>query len=147
MKTTNLLRTSALLFSLFLSSLSFAQATNNSDNWELLLEDNGVTMYGKKAECQMEGSDLPGVYAFLKVTNDNPTARNINFSFGLQFEEGCSGCNDGSEFTYLVNVPANSSVEGDCGLQTEGLSRIIDNPNLAGGWNYQSIKIFNVLID
>jgi len=136
-----------LLVSTIFSNSSFAQTNEAMKDWEIIHQESGITLYAKKENCKIGNSKLPNVYAFVKIVNDNTVDKTVNFTFGLQYEEECNGCSAGSEFSIKQIVPSNSSIEADCSFENSDLSRIISNPNLKGGWNFQAIKITNILID
>lgn len=134
-----------LLIVILNSATSWGQAT--SEEWRLIHEENGVKFFGKEIYCSNFSEEKPSYYAFLKIENSNAQSVHLNYSLGLQFTEGCSGCNDNSEFTAVIDIPAGSTVEADCSFSQPALSRIIRNLNLVGGWEYHSMRIVNLIID
>lgn len=148
MKTTKFLCFVALSLIISTGSLGVAQTEVSTNNeWTLLHLEDGISFYGKEQVCSNPTEKLPSNYAFIKIVNANDRDVKLNYTIGLQFEEGCSGCDDNSEFTTVVTVPASSTIEGSCTLTNPALYRIIRNNNLPGGWEFQSMKIVNLLID
>ena len=148
MKTTTILCFFALALIISTGSLSLAQTEVSANSeWTLIHEVDGISFYGKEQLCSNPTEKLPTNYAFIKIVNANDRNVNLNYAIGLQFEEGCSGCDFDSEFSTLISVPASSSIEGNCSLENPALQRIIRNNNLPGGWEFQSMKIVNLLID
>lgn len=143
MKLKSTLRTAALFLTVCLGSISFGQTT---DDWQLVHEENGVQIFATQSECSIKPDWKPANYAFLKIVNSSNTDRTVSYDFGLEYQEDCSGCYGSNEFHFTMNVPANTTIEGDC-THPEGLTRIISNPNLEGGYTFQSIKIANTEID
>jgi hypothetical protein len=127
-----------------LASISFGQ----SDKWTLLHEEQGIQFYGIETYCKGEDDGLkPSFFSHLRIVNANAREVKLIFGYAMEFEEGCSGCDQDSEFMVSVSVPANSTIEGSCGDQTGPLTRIIRNANLPGGWTYRSTKIVFPIID
>lgn len=140
-----------LLFTFIASFQSFSQATIGnttlSTEWALLQTSEEVSFFVKKEECKIEGSAKPLVYTFMKVVNNSSATKKIQFNFGLQYFEGCSGCGENSEFRVAFELPANSTFEGDCNFGDNNLTRMIYNPNLSGGWKFETPIITNLSID
>ncbi len=147
MKTTNFRFFTHLFFALVLCTSSYAQSTANNAEWQLIHEESGVNFFGKEVYCSNPAEAQPSYFAFLKIENTTNESVVLNYSLGLEFVEGCSGCDDNSEFTVRIEVPAQTTVEADCSFSKPALSRIIRNLNLPGGWEYQSMKIANLIID
>lgn len=140
----------ALFAILLISNFSYSQNTIDAEKthpWELLHEEVGVSIYGKMGDCLMAEGQIPVNYAFLKISNENTTEVTVNYTFGLQYVEGCASCGENSEYNATITIPANSSKEGACGVLPRILNRVVSNPNLQGGWEFESINISNVTID
>lgn len=140
----------AIFTVVFTGNYSYSQSvidTEIKSSWELLHEENGISIYGKLGECLMAKDQLPAKHAFLKITNHNSTEVTVNYTFGLQYAEGCASCDENSEYNATITIPANSSVEGDCDVMPRILNRVVSNPNLQGGWEFESIKISNITLD
>ena len=136
------------LFFLLFSQLTFGQSKFElTTDWKLIESKNDVNFYVKRAECKIEGLEKPLVYAFMKVENLSSTDKYLTYNFGLQYFEGCSGCAEGYEFYYNLTVPANSVLEGDCSFNKSELTRLIYNPNLAGGWKFIQPVINNLIVE
>ena len=144
-----MIRAFLLILSASVSSLVSAQTTSSStSDWTLMHEGNGVQIFAKEASCRISDQlEKPCDYAFLKIVNTTETDKFVYYNFGLSYTEQCNGCQDDTEFSYGINVPANSSLEGDCSFESKELSRIIRNPNLEGGWNFENVSITNPQID
>lgn len=132
---------------LFCLSLLTTNVLAQSNNWNLLHEEKGVQIFGMDTYCSNDVETKPNHFAFLKIVNSNNENVKLNFGFALEFEEGCSGCDQDSEFFIAMDVPANSTLEGSCADQSGKLARMIRNANLPGGWSYQSMKITYPIID
>lgn len=148
MKTITLIRTSLAVLFASVSCLASAQTTSSTSDWTLLHEKDGIQIYSREESCSISDQyQKPCDYAFLKIVNTTPTEKFVYYNFGLLYTEECNGCQDDTEFSYGVSVPANDSLEGDCSFGRKELSRIIRNPNLEGGWNFEQVNITNPQID
>lgn len=137
-----------LFFVFACATLAQAQTDNQSNtDWNLLMEKDGVQFYGREEYCLNEGDAKACHYAFIKMVNTTEVEKKVIYHIGLQYEEGCSGCDDDSEFSAQVVVPAQGEIAADCSFSNSGLWRIIRNPNLVGGWTFQSMRIVNPQID
>jgi hypothetical protein len=92
----------------------------------------------------MVGNNKPLYYSFLKIENTTNEKVFLVFNYGLQFEEGCSGCDDYSEYHVEIAIEPNQTLEGDCTFSNGQLTRLIVNPNLSGGWKFKEEKITNI---
>lgn len=135
----------------FLSFSSFSQEIKSTGEinkeWQHLETREGVTFQVRKDECIVIEGKKPLIYSFLKLTNETNEDKIIHFNFGLQFKEGCSGCDDGDEYTVDLILPAMSQMEGDCDFKNQLLSRLIVNPNLKGGWAFENVILTNLTIE
>lgn|SRR3989338_1100142 len=145
MKTSKLRYSTLILFAFLFSSMSYGQV--NSEEWKIIHEENGVKFFGKEIYCTNDSEEKPSFYAFLKIENTNSQEVRLIYTLAMEFEEGCSGCDLDSEFGTTITIPAQGTVEADCSLSQPSLYRIIRNLNLPGGWEYQSMKIVNLIID
>lgn len=143
------MKTNRLTLVLFIFCLNLVSSVtySQSNTWQLLHEENGVQFYGMDTYCSNETDEKAHHFALLKIVNNNGQLVTLNFGFALEFEEGCSGCNEDSEFFIRLEIPAHSSLEGSCDDQSGKLTRIIRNMNLPGGWNYLATKIAFPIID
>lgn len=116
-------------------------------DWQYLETQEGVSFHVRKVECNVIEGKKPLIYTFLKLTNETNQDKIIHFNYGLQFKEGCSGCDNDSEFTVDLILPAMSQVEGDCEFKNHFLSRLIVNPNLGGGWAFEYIILTDLNIE
>jgi hypothetical protein len=137
-------------FSLLLTTFSFAQNVekfNLTSDWQLLQKSGEVNFYVKRMECAIDGFKLPLIYTFMKIENISNESKSILFNFGLQYTEGCNGCEAGKEHAAFINIPANSTLEGDCTFKENQLTQLIKNPNLSGGWNFERPVITNLIVE
>jgi hypothetical protein len=136
----------SLLFSFSVSAQAKESSSPSEEVWQVIKEESGIKLSAKKTACTIFVGKKPLVYFFLKLENTTNTSKKVTYNFGLQYVEGCSGCESGNESTFTVEVPANSSVEGDCSFKTTGLSRLVHNPNLRGGWVIEKPMITDFVI-
>ena len=132
---------------MLLSFVSLGQTKNTpSTDWVQYTEQEGILFYLKRDNCEMVGSTKPLYYSFLKIENTTNEKVYISFNYGLQYEEGCSGCDDYSEHHVEMSIEPNQTLEGDCTFSNGKLTRLIVNPNLSGGWKFKEEKITNINI-
>ena len=132
---------------LFLSFVSIGQtiSTPNTD-WTKIIEKEGVEFSTKRVNCEMVGNSKPLYYSVMKIENKTNQKVYVSFNYGLQYDEGCSGCEDFSEHHVEIAIEPNTTLEGDCSFENGKLTRIIVNPNLSGGWKFKEEHITNLNI-
>jgi len=122
-----------------------AQSTESTNNdWNEITRQNGVVFYVKRAYCDVIKGQKPLYYSFMKIVNTTGENYQLSFNFGLQYEEGCSGCEDFTEHHVTMILTPNQIIEGECDFKNVGLTRLIVNPNLSGGWKFQQEVITNL---
>lgn len=126
---------------------TFGQS-NQSNEWQLVQSSNGVNIYSKTIECDSRFNEsLPSQYAVLKIENTTSSSKQASYTFGLQYAEDCANCDEESEFSFVVNLAANQTIEGSCSNYDSQVNRIVKNYNLQGGWNFQHVVINNLIIE
>ncbi len=151
MKTTQIVRFVAFVFSILLSSSLFAQtnvsANDLSKDWSLLKEQNGAKLFVKREACSINPSLKPLDYLLVKVVNENGDAVNSSFQIGLLFNNGCRGCEQNVETLRTVIVEANSSKECDCSFKNGEMSLLIKNPNHSDDAVFEGIQLIDFKLD
>lgn len=96
--------------------------------------------------CDVESGKQAYQFAFLKLQNlTNATVR-VGFNIVVQYEEGCSGCNGNDESLYYLSLSPNQVYEANCGADDK--SKIyLRNPNFPGAWNFQQLRIENLIVE
>jgi hypothetical protein len=135
-----------IFFFVILSASLYGQNTNQSVEWNKIEERSGVIFSVHREECSIAEGQKPLHYTFLKIENTTSESKNLRFNFGLQYAEGCSGCDEFEENLVLMTIPANTTLIGDCSFENVKLSRLIYNPNLAGGWKFEKEVITNLTV-
>lgn len=136
-----------VICSLFFLGAAWSQDLSVAPSeWQELTSVDGITFYGRTEQCDFPGDELASSFALVRIVNNTSEEKVVNYHLALQYQEGCSGCAQTTEFDTAITVPANTTVEGACGNTTRELSRIIYNPNLDGGWHYESMQIVNPVI-
>ncbi len=144
------LKKGLIAFLLLITSSSFGQNNEKfklSSDWQLLENASEVNFYVKRTECTVAGFKLPLIYTFMKIENLSNQPKSILFNFGLQYTEGCNGCEAGKEHAAYITIPAKTSLEGDCNFKETQLTQLINNPNLSGGWKFERPVITNLIIE
>ena len=151
MKTTKIVRFVAFVFSIFLSTTTFAQtglkANELSQDWSLLTQQDGVSLFVKRMSCELNPSQKPLDYLLVKVVNESGEEVNSNFQIGLHYDEGCRGCEQNVETYRTVLLASNSSKECDCTFKNGELSLLIKNPNHSDDAVFESIELIDFKLD
>lgn len=129
-----------LLFSFFFCGGGYAQ-TVEEKGWLLLKEKDGIQVYGLERPCQVEYAANPYDYLFLKVVNTGSEAKDVRIKVRMNYQEGCSGCNDSDENYIFLHLEASEIKEGNCDNHSQKLTRFIANPGFDGSWHYLSTEI------
>ncbi len=147
MKNHNFIKSVTFAFSLLFSIISYSQEQlSTSSKWTLLKEIQGVKFFNRLSECSTIEGQKPLVFSFLKIENTTNETKSLNFDFALAFKEGCDGCIPNPECAVSISIPANSSKEAVCDVNSQPLSRLVANPNLLGGWSFEKTIIKNLQI-
>ena len=141
---------SFFFFTLFASSSVFSQERMTEDQlseeWQLIQEQDDVKFYVQEMDCSFDYLEKPLKYIFVRIENNSINDLRVQYNIALHFEEGCSGCEEESEFNSGVVIKANSSIEATCKTKEKELTHVIVNPNLKGGWSFESVSIMHVNI-
>lgn len=138
------------LSAFLLCSLSYGQANVSAEiteSWLLVKSINQVDFYAKVDYCDFNGSGKASPFAMIKILNNSGESRNIQFNFGMQYEEGCDGCVSPSEYKREISLSPGENIVGDCTFKNGELARLINNVNLKGGWIFQNIQLSNIIVD
>lgn len=120
--------------------------TQLTSEWTLLSETNGVKLFVKSENCQVQGAPKSFDYLFVKLENTNSTDKTVSLQLGMNFNEACVGCVENDiEALKEISVPANSSVMGDATFQRGELSYLIANHN-ATVYTFKSVKLVTLKI-
>jgi len=145
----NLIKTNLLLALLTFGGMLWGQSETlyPDTEWQQTLEQEGVVFSAKRINCESIPGKKPLYYSFLRIQNNSTETKSLAFNFGLAFEEGCSGCDDHSESHVQITLAPGETVEGNCNFSNHLLTRLIVNPNLAGGWKFKSELITYLTIN
>lgn len=141
---------SLFFITLFVSANVFSQERMTKDElteeWQLIQEQEDIKVYVQSKECSFDYLAKPLSYVFVMVENNSTNAMKVQYNIALHFEEGCSGCEEESEYNTGIIIKANSSIEGTCDTKKKEVTRLILNPNLKGGWKFESVSIMHLKI-
>lgn len=122
-------------------------ANEINSEWKLLKEQNGVELYISTEGCKVGPLEKPLEYIFVKVVNTTDENKDVYFQLALHFDEGCVGCDDKNESKRAINIPANSTLTGDCSFEYGELSYLIINPNYTDTRILESLELIKFKID
>lgn len=132
--------TRSIAFSVLFCSTAFSQQEHE------LITTTQLKISYVGGTCDVESGKQAYQFAFLKIENLTNTALHVGFNIVVQFEEGCSGCNGNDESLYYVSLNPNQIYTADCG--TDDKSKIyLRNPNFSGAWNFQELRIENLVVE
>lgn len=134
----NLTRSAAIC--VFVSPTAFSQEEHT------LITTPQLKISYVEGSCDVESGKLPYQFAFLKLQNLTNAAMHVGFNIVVQYDEGCSGCNGNDESLYYLSLSPNQVYEAGCGADDK--SKIyLRNPNFSGAWNFQQLRIENVIVE
>jgi hypothetical protein len=142
-------KTIAVIVFLQAAVFTFGQQVSSfpETDWQITENKDGVIFSTRRGNCDVFPGKKPLYYSFLKIENTGSEPKQLVFNFGLAFEEACSGCDDYSESHVEITLGPNETVEGNCMFSNHLLTRLIVNPNLAGGWKFKSEILTNLKIN
>ena len=87
----------------------------------MVYSKNGVNIYQKEADCIFNNAPDQKIY-ILKVENTNSTDVTVEWDLKVWYNDKCNNCDqDYNEHHHVIQVAANSSVEGKCELPKNSL--------------------------
>lgn len=99
-----------------------------------------------RGNCDVETGKQAYQFAFLKIENLTNANLHAGFNIVVQYDEGCAGCNGSDESLYYLSLTPNQVFTADCG--TDEKSKIyLRNPNFSGAWNFQELRIENLVVE
>ena len=123
------------------------QKTDNSE-WLPYFENNGLKIEFKYSECDPKiGFDNQSI--LLKFTNSSEYKAGISWQMHKYYDGVCNSCNYPEEYLYEIVLDSNSSLEGDCSIesiyQLKIFSKFIDE-NYTKGKRLTSFKLDDLKI-
>jgi len=119
----------SIFLGFFLSCIffQFTQAQNNSA-WSLHKQENGIEIYTQTVECEIRSEGFHQEFVLLMFVNTTPLNQKIEWQleswyYGTGYEGRCVTC-DKDEYKFSLNIPANSTVTGNCDLYSESKLKI-----------------------
>ena len=135
---------SLLLVMLFISSQSFGQTLTRaqlSSEWQIIAQQDGVDVYVKEQNCDLNKNGKPVIFSMLKIVNTTNQEKSVSYKYMHQYDQGCDGCGESSERNFTVNLEPNAQIEESCDIKNAGLSLSIYNPNVTSSWKFESVSI------
>jgi hypothetical protein len=145
----NIYKTVVAIVILHVTGFTFGQEVKTfpETDWQITENKEGVIFSTRRGNCEIFQGKKPLYYSFLRIENTGSEPKKLSFNYGLAFEEGCSGCDDDSESHVEITIGPNETLEGNCLFSNHLLTRLIVNPNLAGGWKFKSEMLTNLQIN
>jgi hypothetical protein len=126
-------------------SLLFCSAAYSQEEHTLITTPELRISY-VDGSCEIESGKLPYQFAFLKIENLTNVNLHVGFNIVVQFEEGCAGCNGNDESLYYLSLSSNQVHTATCA--TDDKTKIyLRNPNYSGAWNFQELRIENLVVE
>lgn len=99
-----------------------------------------------RGDCDVEIGKQAYQFAFLKIENLTNNALHVGFNIVTQFAEGCAGCNGSDETLYYVSLSPNQVYAASC--SSDDKTKVyLRNPNFSGAWNFQELRIENLIVE
>ncbi|WP_430406874.1 hypothetical protein [Fluviicola sp.] len=132
--------TKSIAVCVLFSSTAFSQEEH------LLITTPQVKISYVRGVCDVETGKQAYQFAFLKIENLTNANLHTGFNIVVQYDEGCAGCNGSDESLYYLSLTPNQVFTADCG--TDEKSKIyLRNPNFSGAWNFQELRIENLVVE
>lgn len=126
-----------------LSSIVFGQ----NANWITVTETNQYKVESKTVTIPVANNDFSMEMELLKITNKTASVMEFNYHLNAYYDNECRTCNN-EEYSKLVTIPANSSVEyneNDKTLAKLGIFRqYINKKNYS---NFTKFEVANININ
>lgn len=99
-----------------------------------------------RGDCDVETGKQAYQFAFLKIENLTNANLHAGFNIVVQYDEGCAGCNGSDESLYYVSLSPNQVYMASCGSDDK-TKVYLRNPNFSGAWNFQELRIENLIVE
>ncbi len=110
-------KTIKVLFVILVVAIStgFVSSSNQS-TWELYKELNGVKIYTKKSNCQLQYTNKSNQYLLFKYVNTSNKNLRVSGRVDAYYNNICRSCNLDSpnEYEFSIDLQAGQSQEGNC---------------------------------
>lgn len=127
-----------LIFSIIFTS--FSAFTQNSE-WKLLESKNGVNVYSKLNRCIVPTDAMDSDYYLFKLENTTTAPLKIEWKIDKWYDGKCYTCNNEYK-VHSYELPANSSVEAECGRnKTESLKVYVKHNNFNTGTKFTKFQL------
>ncbi len=102
-----------ILFSLFF--ISFSLSAQNSKEWLLHKEANGVQIYYKYTDCNIPSEGVYKEMVILKFVNTTQVPLKIKWQREAWYEGKCTSCGS-DEYKFELEIPAGETIVGECDI-------------------------------
>lgn len=151
MKNFKLLNYVTGLFFFLFASLAFGQqhypVESITTDWTLFKQEKGINFYIKKHDYVYSQDALPVTYVVVKLENTTAKDAKIIYNLAVFYNEGCNNCGNSQEYRKLIELKANSTVEGKFDDRSSPISSLLVNPNLKNGLVPEAIAVENLIIN
>jgi len=112
------------LFSLLLILGTIAATiAQNSNEWMLHKEINGIKIFSKHTECKIDSEGFHQEMVLLRFENTTNLSQSIEWQleawyYGPGYEGKCTTC-ELDEYKYSLIIPANTTITGECDIYSE----------------------------
>ncbi len=116
-----------------------------SEDWLLINSKEGIDFYAKFESVDVYKNGAENLtYAVIKIVNTNENSNTALFLISGFYDGGCLGCSTDGESDKSISLKAGESF---IGTAENGFSRLVKNPTLKLGWNFEAIGINNITIN
>ena len=95
---------------------SFAQVSENKQEWTIYKEVNGLQIYSKDLNCNDDQNGIHNQFVCFQFINTTSETMSISWQFELWYNNNCITCGKpaNNETSYKINLAPDEMVEGDC---------------------------------
>lgn len=111
-----------------------AQTATKVSSWELLKTSDGVSVYSKLQQCIVPADAMDSDYYLIKIVNENSFPAEVVWKLDKWYNGRCYTCENSEYTSHSYTIPANSTIEGECGRnKTESLKVYVKHNNANTG--------------
>jgi len=106
------------IFQLILITLiftSFCLNAQNSKEWLLHKESNGIQIFYKYTDCNLPSEGIYKEMVLLKFVNTTQLPLKIRWQREAWYEGKCTSCGS-DEYKFVLEIPAGETIVGDCDI-------------------------------
>jgi hypothetical protein len=116
-------------FGAILLAISIFSFIPKLNEWKTYFENDQIKIESSIFSCDKPSIDIHNDYVILKVTNKTDKVIDVSFKKELYYNETCTSCGEGDEFTTKISIQPNQILEANCDSKTKDLKIFHSNKN------------------